>query len=165
MIVCIVDYRKARESTQGGLMITSLSTNDSRILCELQESFPGSPDFAEYLSKRLKATNGSLALSRLMSHCLLKGFPKIPIVTGESVTRLGVDEDIKAIGRLNEVQLERRSEVLPLAMYFRLLIERTERESKTIDLSYIEDYHHIFWCAFAMLSGIEIDPRSNAQVA
>lgn len=146
-------------------MVTSLATNDSRILHELQESFPGSPDFTEYLSKRLKATNGSLALSRLMSHCLLKSFPKTPIVTGESVTRLGVDEDIEAIGRLNQVQLERRSEVLPSAMYFRLLIERTERDSKTIDLSHLEDYHHIFWCAYAMLSGIEIDPRSKVQVA
>ena len=142
-------------------MTTSLSAHDPRILRELSEAFPGSPEFADYLTKRICATNGSLALARLLSHCLLKDFPKTPFVKAELVNRLGVDEDNGAIGRLNQFQLERRSGVLASAMYFRLSIEA---ERGTVDFAHIEDYHHIFWCAYAMISGLEIDPR-KAHVA
>lgn len=145
-------------------MSTSLSAHDPRILRELNEAFPGSPEFASYIARRLCRTNGSLVLVRLMIHYLLNNFPTIPIVTEELVNRLGVDEDINAIGRINQVQLEKRSEVLSSAILFRLAVEKEEKESGAIDFDHMEDYHHIFWCACAMLSGLAIDPRKE-QVA
>lgn len=143
-----------------------------------QKAFPGSPEFADYLSKRVLAINGSLETARLLI-ATLKRYEchHQSHVSPETVTRLCVDHDplvslrsvVCSVPHVAQTIVAAATEFRWLLMYkivvpdgaihprdF-LYFPRTAVEEQDV-----EALMRLFYCTYAMLAGVEVDPRAEA---
>lgn len=141
-----------------------------------EESFPGSPAFAKYLADRLEDMHASLELTRVFCFSLRECCTSPPpIVSPECVNRLSVENDEEAIGRMNRAHTKKPSTVICDALVFSTRasghIKVPRCAKKMDDLNVVkrasidksvekkDAYNRLFYCAYAMLAGVTINPR------
>lgn len=155
----------------------TMSKSFPEILEVIANSFPGSPEFSNYLAGHI-APNGSLELARILCLSLRECFTSPPpIVSAECVGRLSVEIDIEAIGRINSSYLGGPFTVIGNALVFLTrasgTIEVPSHAETMDDLEVIRrpsfhlvrelkgGYQRLFFCAHAMLAGLKVDPRKK----
>lgn len=156
--------------------VSQISERDPRIKECLETAFAPSPAFVQYLYQRITALNASLEFTRILCETLLSFYSLYPPVSAENVERLAVEDDEKAIGRINRVLApEGITTAVGQNLVFVLRLKGTivaPSDAETIhdlrqvpraaiDLSKLDDYVTLFFCAQAMLAGVKIDPRAE----
>ncbi len=154
--------------------VSSLFKKDTRFNDEAKSAFPQSPVVGCYLAERLKKTNGSLTVLRVLIEELKDAVKDPSPVTVDDYARLCVDENgghvvrlAKAL-RIGGIDTAGRSLVLMSRLGKPVPSDATDVKSckmnpdPEVDVDYLEDYLRIFVCAMAMLDGVKIDPREAA---
>ena len=149
------------------------ASHDPRIDRICQDGLPGQPHVAAYLAARLRACRGSVLVARMFVEALRR-VPLGRIVTEEDVQRLGVDDQDLL---LREVNLA-CNDALKIDLVCELGAAFHEDSEPYLDgglshmrrpLSISRVWHGgellaIFNCAYAMLRGVDVDPREAARV-
>lgn len=154
--------------------IASVADPRIRVVCE--ESFPGSPAFATYLANRIHGLQGSVKLARIFCESLHECCTSPPpYVSSECVERLSVENNHEAIGRMNTanpdppltvgintlVLLSRAGGTIKVPRRAKNIDDLLVVRHKSVDASREKKdaYCRLFYCAYAMLVGVTIDPR------
>jgi hypothetical protein len=135
-----------------------------------EKAFPDSPEFAAYLSRYVIAHDDpydfALVLIQGLQACCGSQMPP-PVVSRDCVLRLSVEEDVEAVGRINQAISRCGINLVRACVTFTMWL-RCRMDPKTghinvrewVDEGVIRRYLHVFCCAFAMLAGLQIDPRA-----
>lgn len=148
------------------MAVISLSRHDRRLERHITASLPGQEQLAEYLTRRLQALGGN---KRVANNILIKlaGFRDAPQVTEEMVERLGVDHDEVRMKRLtdwygHENELDTHMVGLSLHLHVMARPKKDDNTPGGVNPDHVLKFVQVFVCAYAMLSGIEFDPRQEA---
>lgn len=156
-----------------------LSRIDPRIDDVCRDAFPDSPEFAAYLTERIRSLDGSVELARILCRTLiLQSTSPPPKVTAECVQRLAVDTVIGAVGNVNRARAIGPHMIAVHVMVFLTQLSgeiRVPDRFRSVDALRINPrdsidtkgekkvaYVRLFCCASAMLAGVETDPRKQA---
>lgn len=158
--------------------VLSFSQKDSRILELCHTYFPNSPEFAKYLADRITAFDGSVELAWVFCTTLLAQCKRpISVVSPDCVTKLSVDHIPNAVGVVNKAYPDGWTKVLDNVFVFRVRLDGTvvaPRGTRSFEdltlksrtsVSNSPDKRaliRVFYCAQAMLAGVDIDPRADA---
>jgi len=155
----------------------SLVLQDDRLCAEVESAFPDFPILAEYLARRVKENNGSLAVVRFMIEGLKEAVSNPNPETLEAAIRLAVDRDVVQTAFLLD-ELEKTGMnvcLLSFRLIFKLMgdvrmngqntSEGCTRLRRTVSQNCLAEYSRIFVCALAMLKGLKVDPRAMTAAA
>lgn len=158
--------------------VLSFTQNDPRILKHCNESFPYSPEFAKYLADRVVDLGGSFELVRILCSTLYEqNISRSLIVPAECVQKLSVDHLPHVLGKVNKAYPDKPLRVVSNALVFLMRLDGTvvaPRGARSIhDLIMKpraaiphsidkEAFARLFYCAQAMLAGVDVDPCAQA---
>ena len=160
-----------------GTAALALVRNDPLILEACEASFRGSPEFVNYLVRRIVSLDGSYELAHVLCTTLRAQHTSSRRVSAECVHRLSVDTIPGAVGKIlashSATELEKVvGNAVAFLMRVRGIIESPTRSEVVDDLiirprtsiyqSKTEAYGKLFYCAQAMLAGSKVNPRAMA---
>lgn len=161
-----------------GTAALALVRNDPLILEACEASFRGSPEFVNYLVRRIVSLDGSYEFARVLCTTLrAQHTSSRPFVSAECVHRLSVDTIPGAVGKIlashSATELEKIvGNAVAFLMRVRGVIESSTRSEVVDDLIIrprtsiyqlkTEAYGKLFYCAQAMLAGSKVNPRDMA---
>lgn len=154
---------------------TLLASRDPQILQELTQAFPESPEFVQYLRSSIVSLGGTdveatLNGTRAVAKLFVRGLKliqdaKTP-VDAKIVAQLSVHEDPLAITKIDRVLFERNPDYFENCVVFGQWLHAeidgdTQTSRKGIVSEYKKDYMRLFICAYAMMTGLELDVRNS----
>ncbi len=126
------------------------------------EAFPESPAFATYLADRCLKLHCSVGFAHWLRCCLKAYAALLPssTVSDEAVHRLSIDTEPELVRRMTgSLTLETKIAIsLDNQLFLQLL--STHESSIKMTAFTSSQYTRLFFCAAAMLAGVEIDPRA-----
>ena len=151
------------------LTIVRLEVKDQRIRQELEKYFPDLPLFVDYMERRIIAHHGSVLLAQFFGEALWQFANASAGVDDELIRRLDIDGDRNiSLRRIILAMNDSERTVLILARTFRTRIEhdplvRGRSQFPVIDPDTYDGLNRLFFCATAILLGLNIDPRESAS--
>lgn len=154
---------------------TLLASKDPQILQELTQAFPESPEFVQYLRSSIVSLGGTdaeatLSGTRAVAKLFVRGLKliqdvKIP-VRAQIVAQLSAHEDAFAIIKIDSVLFTQNSEYFENCIVFGQWLKTeingdTQTPRKGIVSEYKKDYMRLFICAYAMMTGLDLDVRNS----
>ena len=155
------------QSGTRSLTIVRFDVKDVRVRQELEKYFSHLPLFVDYMERRIAANRGSVLLAQFFGEALKDLAATSKYVDAELIQRLDIDGETNI--SLRWVVLAMRDPsltVLILARNFRTRIEhdpfvRGRTQFPVIDPDTYDGLNRLFFCATAILLGLNIDPRES----
>lgn len=154
---------------------TLMAARDPQILQELTRAFPNSPEFVQYLRRSIAQLGGTdsvatLRNTRTVAALFIRGLKDVRgadvPMRAEIVERLSVHMDCEAVKRVDRAVFSNPSyfeDCMIFGQWIDAQINEDAIESRDgIPPGTETDYLRLYMCAYAMLVGIDIDPRHSA---